>query len=332
MGENMLIDYSEDYYQTHREGVHRSAREIVPLVLELVQPRSVIDIGCGAGGWLSVFRDFGVLDIYGVDGSCPGSETLEIPKELFLSFDLRNPLEIDRQFDLVVSLEVAEHLPPERAKTFIRTLTQLGPVILFSAAVPLQEGVNHLNEQWPEYWVEQFENEGYRVVDPLRKKIWQNDNVEFWYIQNILMFVQQQYLESNSRLRREFEITSRAQLALIHPRLFLERGEKCLVHGKKAEYYIAEAEQLKTEVQASKEKVEYYVAENEQLKAEAQVRQQKAEHYVMEVEQLKTEVQMHKQKVGYYVMEVEQLKAEVQSHKETAEYYIAEAERLEVGT
>lgn len=65
--------------------------------------------------------------------------------------DLTQPLSLGRKFDLCVSMEVAEHLPPSRADSFVADLVGLAPVVLFSAAVPEQGGTNHLNEQWPDY-------------------------------------------------------------------------------------------------------------------------------------------------------------------------------------
>lgn len=204
------------------EGSRRSAREVVPLVLELIQPEHVIDVGCGVGTWLSVFTELGVEDILGLDGDHVDRKMLEIPKERFVAFDLRKPLRLSRQFDLVVSLEVAEHLPKECAESFVDSLARLGPVILFSAAIPLQGGINHLNEQWPDYWVEHFEQKGYEVIDSIRKRIWQNDKVEWWYAQNILMFAKRDYLERNLLLKSEWENTIPSQLSVVHPRKYLD--------------------------------------------------------------------------------------------------------------
>ena len=113
---------------------------------------------------------------------------LEIPTDRFLALNLSQPLPIKQQFDLVVSLEVAEHLPCECAKVFVESLVKLGPVILFSAAVPFQGGTNHVNEQWPEYWAKLFQEQGYVAIDCIRNKIWQNDRVKWYYAQNILVF------------------------------------------------------------------------------------------------------------------------------------------------
>ena len=115
--------YDEQFYREQCEASLRSAREIVPLVLELIRPRSVIDVGCGVGAWLSVFRERGVYDIWGVDDHWVDRKQLQIPEERLQSHDLKKPFRMDRQFDLVVALEVAEHLPEACAETFLRSLT-----------------------------------------------------------------------------------------------------------------------------------------------------------------------------------------------------------------
>jgi SAM-dependent methyltransferase len=213
--------YTNHFFEELHDGSYRSAREIIPLILELVQPRSIIDVGCGAGTWLSVCREFGIEDIFGVDGDYVDKKILKIPKERFSSFDLRKPFCVGRQFDLVLSLEVAEHLPLESASTFIDSLTGHGSVVLFSAAIPHQGGEQHINEQWPEYWMELFRHKGYVVIDCVRKRIWQNPNVESWYAQNVLMFVQKDHLDVHPLLKREFEITAITQLSIVHPKKYL---------------------------------------------------------------------------------------------------------------
>jgi hypothetical protein len=128
-------------------------------------------------------------DIFGIDGFYVRRELLEIPPEKFVAHDLQEPFRLDRIFDLVVSLEVAEHLPKESAAGFVESLTRLAPVVLFSAAIPFQGGEGHLNEQWPEYWARLFEARGYAPVDCLRRRVWQSPNVSWYYAQNVLIYV-----------------------------------------------------------------------------------------------------------------------------------------------
>ena len=213
-----MTAYSPTFFKNQKEGSSRSAREVIPIVLELIQPKRVVDVGCGIGTWLSVFQEHG-LDILGIDGDWVDKKMLLIPREKFLSFDLKKPLRIDKQFDLVISLEVAEHLPNECAATFVDSLTKLGPVVLFSAAIPFQGGKDHVNEQWPEFWVKHFADRGYIVVDCIRKRIWNNANIEFWYAQNILLFVKKDYLKTNQQLQNEVKKNT-GPLSIVHPRFY----------------------------------------------------------------------------------------------------------------
>jgi len=163
------LHYSREFYNGLQNNVLRSARRVVPIINNLIQPGSVVDIGCGLGTWLSVFREEGVDDIFGVDGHGVKQSLLTIESQQFNHWDLRQRLELDRTFDLVVCLEVAEHLPAASARTLVKTLTGLGHIVLFSAAIPGQGGTKHINEQWPDYWANLFSEFGYRGIDCIRK-------------------------------------------------------------------------------------------------------------------------------------------------------------------
>jgi len=217
--------YQEDSFGDRSNSL-KSAKVIVPIVLDFYQPLSVVDVGCNAGEFLSVFRENRIKNIFGIDGPWVNKEKLRIPKEYFMHADLEKPILIDKKFDLAVSLEVAEHLSRNSAKIFVKTLTNLAPVILFSAAIPFQGGLHHLNEQWPEYWLKLFAQEGYVPIDCVRKRIWNNENVSFWYAQNILFFVKKSYLQKNDRLKKEFEQTEPSALAIIHPKLYLHKAKR----------------------------------------------------------------------------------------------------------
>jgi hypothetical protein len=93
------------------------------------------------------------------------------------------------RYDLAISLEVAEHLPPTAAAGFVSLLADLSDFVLFSAAVPGQGGVGHVNEQWPDYWISLFAGHGYSCLDVIRKRIWDDESIPLWYRQNILLFV-----------------------------------------------------------------------------------------------------------------------------------------------
>jgi SAM-dependent methyltransferase len=213
--------YSTEFFQSHREGAWRSARATVPLIIDLLALQSVIDVGCGQGTWLAVFNECGVANVFGVDGEYIDRERLEISAECFLAHDLQQPLRLARQYDLAMSLEVAEHLPPESGDGLVASLVQLAPVVLFSAAAPFQGGTHHVNEQWPAYWSERFATHNYLPIDCLRRKLWNRDDVEWWYAQNMLLYGERGFVERHHVLLHEHKACPKA-LSLVHPHRYLE--------------------------------------------------------------------------------------------------------------
>ena len=148
--------YTNKFFKNHLAKSLSSAELIVPEILHYIQPKSVIDFGCGIGTFLSVFYKTGITDILGIDGDYVDRNNLLIDKKYFLPRDLTQPMIIDKKYDLALSLEVAEHLPESKANVFITSLCSASPFVVFSAAVPHQGGTNHINEQWPPYWINKF--------------------------------------------------------------------------------------------------------------------------------------------------------------------------------
>jgi hypothetical protein len=161
--------YTNVFFDTIRGGSRRSAQVVVPIVLQMLHPKSVVDVGRGDGTWLSVFRELGIRETVGLDGDYVDRRQLQIPQDQFEATDLSSPFGLPRTFDLAMSLEVAEHLPPQSAEGFVDCVTQLAPLVLFSAAIPRQGGTQHLNEQWPEYWAALFRARDYLPIDCIRE-------------------------------------------------------------------------------------------------------------------------------------------------------------------
>ena len=181
--------YGSAFYEYMTPGNLRSARRVVPLFLERFPVASVLDVGCGWGTWLSAFQEAGIASIHGVDGPWVAPEKLLIPPENFQSVDLEAPLPDLGPFDLVVNLEVAEHLTEARAASFVDDLIRMAPRVLFSAAIPGQGGDDHLNEQWQDYWTKLFTERGMVALDFLRDQVWLDPEVAWWYRQNLLVYV-----------------------------------------------------------------------------------------------------------------------------------------------
>jgi SAM-dependent methyltransferase len=177
----MAIDYD------HSQNIHTlaGARAALSVLLGDRAPRSLLDVGCGTGTWLRAALDCGIPDVFGVDGVALTRERFHAPKTTYRQIDFTQPFALNRRFDVVLCLEVAEHLTAAAAEPFIQSLTRHGDTILFSAACPNQPGQHHINCQWPEYWQALFNRSGFACEDSLRWRIWRDGRIEPWYRQNV---------------------------------------------------------------------------------------------------------------------------------------------------
>ena len=212
--------YDREFYAHHQEGVLRSARAVIPIILNNLSVSSAVDLGCGSGAWLRAAEECGVRDVTGYDGGYVDSSTLLIDPANFRPVDLCANFEVGRTCDLAISLEVAEHLPSEPAKRLIKCLVDIAPMVLFSAAIPGQGGVGHINERWQDYWRTIFYSYGFYPADLIRSRIWGNPTIEFWYQQNIILYCSEEAIEQHPQLAIVAEDVS---LNVVHPRLFENR-------------------------------------------------------------------------------------------------------------
>jgi SAM-dependent methyltransferase len=212
-----MTTYDSSFYKYITGGSASSAERVVPYLVELLKPRSVVDVGCGTGAWTAEFKRQGVEVALGVDGAYIDKSQLRIPPDTFIDRDLEQPLNLDQKFDLAISMEVAEHLSPGRAASFVKDLAHLAPFVVFSAAVPLQGGTNHINEQWAMYWKELFKGQGFQAVDCLRERFWNDPAVEWWYRQNTFLYV------AKDRAEQFAHYAGTMPLNVIHPDLFLAK-------------------------------------------------------------------------------------------------------------
>ena len=180
--------YGRDYYTVKQGGWSASAAAIVPAVLRWFPARSVVDVGCGIGTLLATFARYGVADVLGLDGDHVPRDLLHIDPSQFRAADFHTLRDLGGSFDIACSLEYAEHLPPACADRFVALLAGAAPVVLFSAAVPGQGGLGHVNEQRQSWWAARFAAHGMVPVDCIRPAILNAPDAEWYYAQNTLIY------------------------------------------------------------------------------------------------------------------------------------------------
>jgi SAM-dependent methyltransferase len=204
------------YKYVHDTEIHHSkdAEYIVPILIKMFAPGSVVDVGCGLGTFMKEFINAGINDVTGIEGTWLDISKLVVDKERVILSDLEQDFNLKRRFDLAVCLEVVEHLDENKAAQLVSTLVSLSDIIIFSAAIPYQGGQNHVNEQWIEYWQFLFNQHHYKFYDVIRSHIWNNRDIYWWYRQNIMVCI-------NSAVEHQFE--DGPVNNYIHPELYLSK-------------------------------------------------------------------------------------------------------------
>lgn len=211
--------YNNEFFQSRVGEAYYSAFTILNIVKEnILNFDSVVDIGTGTGTWLKAAEKLGASKIKGYEGFLEDTNLLEIPSNCFEIHDLEKPIKNSSKFDLALCLEVGEHIECDHSKTLVSSITNLSDNITFSAAIPGQLGVGHINEQWPDFWISLFSSKGYNCIDVIRPKIWTNSKIPFWYKQNCLFFTKDESLTKS--LMPNFQCNN-----LVHPELYASKLE-----------------------------------------------------------------------------------------------------------
>jgi cyclopropane fatty-acyl-phospholipid synthase-like methyltransferase len=207
--------YGNRFYERIAARSSSSAQQILQIVYGLGTPGAVLDVGCGRGTWLVVCRALGSALLHGIDGDWLSQEQMLDQSILFRSVDLETTIpRLDRRYDLVISMEIAEHLSEGRADEFVDLLCSAGDIVLFSAAIPFQGGKNHLNERWQSHWAGKFAQRGYECFDAIRPAVWHMPDVEWWYQQNAFLYVNKQAKVLNTERLRQ---AVRPIVDIVHP-------------------------------------------------------------------------------------------------------------------
>ena len=215
-----MYEYDAQFLSYGRSMATRSAQVVVSILMDALQPKSVLDLGCGRGAWLGVWKAAGASQVLGVDGDYVDRNDLAIDLSEFSAQDLGSTIDLDRRFDLVESLEVAEHLPESRARGFVADLCRHGDTVLFGAAPPGQGGEHHINEQPYSYWRAFFSELGYDAFDFVRPQITERREVAPWYRYNTLLYVKREHVDSLPESVRQTRLSHNSPIRDVSPLLY----------------------------------------------------------------------------------------------------------------
>jgi len=133
-------------------------------IIQGLQPTTVLDAGCAWGFLVECLRKRGI-QAFGIDIS---EYAIQNVHPEFKPFCWKGSI-IDlfpQRYDLIVSIEVLEHMPTEEAKKAVKNFCHFTDQVLFSSTPFDYKETTHFNVQPPEYWAELFAQQGFfRDVD-----------------------------------------------------------------------------------------------------------------------------------------------------------------------
>jgi methyltransferase family protein len=194
-------------------------RAMLGFVHDLRKFNSVVNFGCGLGNWLYVARELGAAETRGYDTPDIPAGARRLGMSEFFSADLTRFIPVERRFDVAICLETADQLSADAAVPLVKTLCAAADWVLFSAALPFQEGNTHAGENWMEYWAGLFSREKFLCYDILRSVFWHDRDIAFYLRQNTCLYVRRG--AQNALSAHGFGSTVRPP-SLIHPELFLK--------------------------------------------------------------------------------------------------------------
>jgi SAM-dependent methyltransferase len=216
-----LPSYDKAYMQYADQSSAYAAGIVTSHLAPMLSLTSVLDVGCALGTWLRAWRERGVTDGHGIDGDYVDRAMLEIPQEQFTAIDLNRSFDVGRQFDLVQSLEVAEHIAPLASDVFADCLARHARrFVLFSAAPPGQGGEFHVNERPYEYWRSAFARHGFVAIDAVRPAIAGDARISYWYRYNVFLYARRAELVKLDRRLSDLVAPEGTPLADVAPLAF----------------------------------------------------------------------------------------------------------------
>jgi hypothetical protein len=167
-----------------------SASLVYPHIAPLLNGlQSFIDLGGGMGAWSAMFEETGRLDFWLVDHpAIPVNELLIKRRENFVGLDLEKNLPPNHTFDFGICIEVLEHFSEKRALKILDYLCENCDLVLFSAAVPRQGGVGHINLQRHSYWHHHFSKRDFNWYDGFKHALLPDKDIKYWIRQNLFIY------------------------------------------------------------------------------------------------------------------------------------------------
>jgi len=184
-------EYTEQWFR-ERFGYRSPYHRFTEAILEVLRPEAVADVGCGMAWTVEYLRTR--LPCIGVESARAALRLMRPDvRALVHLHDIacEPPIPQMGDYELCISIEVAEHIPPAATDRFLDWCT-CGRRLLMTAAPPGQRGLRHVNCRRPEWWHERLAQRGW-VYEPALSAGWREaarrrTGACPWVVRNAMIF------------------------------------------------------------------------------------------------------------------------------------------------
>jgi len=142
--------------------------ELWDWIINELEIKSIIDIGCGEGHSTKYFKEKG-CKVLGIEGSKVAINNSPIKESLIRHDYTKEPFNPDKEYDLAWSCEFVEHVKEKFLNNYLETF-KASKYIFMTHALPGQGGYHHVNCQPKGYWIEKISEIGFKFDKELTQK------------------------------------------------------------------------------------------------------------------------------------------------------------------
>ena len=166
-------------------GKYSLDRQLIDTICETFQPIKVADLGCGEGRYCKACSDYG-YEVDGYEGSRATCQ--DAVYDNIECVDLSKPVKPKSDYDLVICLELGEHIPKKYQTVFIDNLDRFSKdILILSWAIPGQGGMGHVNCLSNDKVIGLIEGRGF-IFDRDMSKYFRQNSMLSWFKNTLMVF------------------------------------------------------------------------------------------------------------------------------------------------
>ncbi|MBW4513931.1 MAG: methyltransferase domain-containing protein [Timaviella obliquedivisa GSE-PSE-MK23-08B] len=286
-------------------------------VLDICQPTTVLDLGCGQGYFVKWLREKRV-EAWGVEGEDLGT-SFKAPGYQ-IQQDLSQPFDLEKTYDVVMCTEVVEHIPEACEETVFNNIARhTHRYLVFSGATPGQGGTGHINEKPEAHWFSCLVSRGFKLLHEASVQARLVSTLD-WYVKNISIWELQKTQENS--LEDVLAIAMQDSYLISHA----VSAQKLVREQQQVVTLASQLHQAQTELHDSRThfhqtQLELHEAQTQSYEATAQLHQTQVELYEATTQLHQTQVELYEATTQLHQTQVELYEANAKLHQTQVERY-----------